>query len=109
MPSPACQRTTFVARRDADLIRALREREQVAPGAVIVPSRVFFFNDAATTEIYTLSLHDALPILSRTVPEERAGRGHQPDPGSEVRRCLRHRAHAQRDVVTLRDIGRAHV
>src|SRR5690349_22698314 len=24
----------------------------------------FFFNDAATTEIYTLSLHDALPILS---------------------------------------------
>src|SRR5215467_1338397 len=25
----------------------------------------FFFNDTATTEIYTLSLHDALPILSR--------------------------------------------
>src|SRR3712207_7262461 len=24
--------------------------------------RVFFFNDTATTEIYTLSLHDALPI-----------------------------------------------
>src|SRR5438552_15923704 len=24
---------------------------------------VFFFNDAATTKIYTLSLHDALPIL----------------------------------------------
>ena len=23
---------------------------------------VFFFNDTATTEIYTLSLHDALPI-----------------------------------------------
>ena len=23
----------------------------------------FFFNDTATTEIYTLSLHDALPIL----------------------------------------------
>ena len=23
----------------------------------------FFFNDPATTEIYTLSLHDALPIL----------------------------------------------
>src|SRR5690554_5911616 len=28
---------------------------------VLVPL-VFFFNDAATTEIYTLSLHDALPI-----------------------------------------------
>ena len=24
----------------------------------------FFFNDTATTEIYTLSLHDALPICS---------------------------------------------
>src|SRR2546430_10708554 len=32
----------------------------------------FFFNDTATTEIYTLSLHDALPIsaatASRTIP-----------------------------------------
>src|SRR5256885_7085032 len=26
---------------------------------------VFFFNDTATTEIYTLSLHDALPIYQR--------------------------------------------
>src|SRR3989337_3566637 len=26
--------------------------------------RFFFFNDTATTEIYTLSLHDALPILA---------------------------------------------
>src|SRR5438876_11692245 len=26
----------------------------------------FFFNDPATTEIYTLSLHDALPISDRT-------------------------------------------
>src|SRR6185436_21038532 len=25
----------------------------------------FFFNDTATTEIYTLSLHDALPIAGR--------------------------------------------
>src|SRR2546427_4780127 len=32
--------------------------------------RCFFFNDTATTEIYTLSLHDALPIY---------------DPDSEVR------------------------
>src|SRR2546423_15137329 len=28
----------------------------------------FFFNDTATTEIYTLSLHDALPILAADVP-----------------------------------------
>src|SRR3712207_9056506 len=27
----------------------------------------FFFNDTATTEIYTLSLHDALPILAGEV------------------------------------------
>src|SRR2546427_11785073 len=27
-------------------------------------TRFFFFNDTATTEIYTLSLHDALPIYS---------------------------------------------
>src|SRR2546426_3785947 len=26
----------------------------------------FFFNDTATTEIYTLSLHDALPIFAET-------------------------------------------
>src|ERR1051326_7319324 len=32
----------------------------------------FFFNDTATTEIYTLSLHDALPDLPRQHP---AGRG----------------------------------
>src|SRR2546430_9058645 len=31
---------------------------------------VFFFNDTATTEIYTLSLHDALPI-SRVRPRAR--------------------------------------
>ena len=28
---------------------------------------VFFFNDTATTEIYTLSLHDALPIFLPTL------------------------------------------
>src|SRR2546426_6555836 len=28
----------------------------------------FFFNDTATTEIYTLSLHDALPIFSSCGP-----------------------------------------
>src|SRR6266704_6870362 len=31
----------------------------------LVPSVFFFFNDTATTEIYTLSLHDALPISGR--------------------------------------------
>ena len=32
-------------------------------GAVVDYFSCFFFNDTATTEIYTLSLHDALPIL----------------------------------------------
>src|SRR6266705_7031647 len=31
----------------------------------------FFFNDTATTEIYTLSLHDALPILPAVPRRER--------------------------------------
>src|SRR5574340_1437219 len=34
---------------------------------------VFFFNDTATTEIYTLSLHDALPIFD--LSERRFHRG----------------------------------
>src|SRR6476660_7269088 len=43
----------------------------------------FFFNDTAPTEIYTLSLHDALPICrlqlaldGRAQPAEFVGRGH---------------------------------
>src|SRR2546427_6800116 len=32
----------------------------------------FFFNDTATTEIYTLSLHDALPIYRAPAPPRRA-------------------------------------
>src|SRR2546422_5159360 len=32
----------------------------------------FFFNDTATTEIYTLSLHDALPISRVVAPPDRA-------------------------------------
>src|SRR3712207_8574010 len=34
---------------------------------------VFFFNDTATTEIYTLSLHDALPIFA----VEQQGQAHR--------------------------------
>src|SRR6266513_3246244 len=33
-----------------------------------LPLFFFFFNDTATTEIYTLSLHDALPIYPRGNP-----------------------------------------
>src|SRR5207253_10950347 len=37
----------------------------VSPSCSSVPP-VFFYKDTATTEIYTLSLHDALPISSRS-------------------------------------------
>src|SRR5256885_6126377 len=40
----------------------------------------FFFNDTATTEIYTLSLHDALPI-SRADAARAARRGRRRGPG----------------------------
>src|SRR5256885_16652940 len=38
--------------------------EQLTKNQAVATSQdaVFFFNDTATTEIYTLSLHDALPI-----------------------------------------------
>src|SRR5256885_7205087 len=41
----------------------------------------FFFNDTATTEIYTLSLHDALPISLATAPNGAS------TPGTSGRRC----------------------
>src|SRR3712207_8273305 len=42
----------------------------------------FFFNDTATTEIYTLSLHDALPISHplAVLALERDHAGHVEDP-----------------------------
>src|SRR5215216_2318547 len=55
--------------RTADLIAGLRRRPP--------PSRRcsvrFFFNDTATTEIYTLSLHDALPICRPARPGQGLG------------------------------------
>src|ERR1039457_2194270 len=52
------------------VVAAPRGRTLAAPGRAAVPELhwntgkcfIFFFNDTATTEIYTLSLHDALPI-----------------------------------------------
>src|SRR5256885_8107676 len=44
--------------------------------SVLAPvySFFFFFNDTATTEIYTLSLHDALPISTSMASSPRAPR-----------------------------------
>src|SRR5260370_6534141 len=47
----------------------------------------FFFNDTATTEIYTLSLHDALPICciaSATIDAEYIGEAAQRLPADQV-------------------------
>src|SRR5690242_21734759 len=33
----------------------------------LAPPSLFFFTDTATTEIYTLSLHDALPIFKKVI------------------------------------------
>src|SRR5215216_7865220 len=46
----------------------------------------FFFNDTATTEIYTLSLHDALPISRRA---RRLRRRPPAAPGARRRRAGR--------------------
>src|SRR2546430_7138689 len=55
---------------------------------------VFFFNDTATTEIYTLSLHDALPISRSDAssvrslaanPQAPLWTTRKPNPRSEVR------------------------
>src|SRR5258708_19365108 len=44
----------------------------------MIISSFFFFNDTATTEIYTLSLHDALPIFGQCCIQL----GHDPDRGA---------------------------
>src|SRR2546430_8812296 len=52
----------------------------------------FFFNDTATTEIYTLSLHDALPIwplTDRSRTSSVTGQTTQPPPGPGDRKSTR--------------------
>src|SRR3712207_7493139 len=49
----------------------------------------FFFNDTPTPEIYTLSLHDALPISPRAGPRRwtPAGTGSTPRTAPDIRTC----------------------
>src|SRR3989442_11473984 len=58
----------------------------------------FFFNDTATTEIYTLSLHDALPISRRLRGYMRATQrtvgGREPRRGASAKR----RRHSARSI-----------
>src|SRR2546429_2252099 len=49
----------------------------------------FFFNDTATTEIYTLSLHDALPISEKNAPK---GKNYETLYNFDVRNCTGRRS-----------------
>src|SRR5215203_924638 len=66
--------------------------------ALAVPTNIvdyFFFNDTATTEIYTLSLHDALPI-SEDNRRPRLSEAGQPLRGVEsLRRSEEHTSELQ--------------
>src|SRR5471030_3511276 len=55
----------------------------------------FFFNDTATTEIYTLSLHDALPISSRSAPSTRRTGPRPPSSQIYERRSEEHTSELQ--------------
>src|SRR5258707_13822671 len=67
----------------------------------------FFFNDTATTEIYTLSLHDALPICALPLGLERREherRGHQRPVDARRLRMVRRTPHAVVDANRRRDV-----
>ena len=57
----------MILEREKIRIKRWRGREEERKGGKQKKKKVFFFNDTATTEIYTLSLHDALPIWGRAV------------------------------------------
>src|ERR1039457_6344488 len=44
-----------------------RKSTRLNSSHLVISYALFFFNDTATTEIYSLSLHDALPISSRSI------------------------------------------
>src|SRR3989475_11204653 len=64
----------------AQQVRRLLRRGRYVPSSLF-----FFFNDTATTEIYTLSLHDALPICAGPAAHRRA---RQAGAGAASRRAL---------------------
>ena len=70
---------------------------------------MFFFNDAATTEIYTLPLHDALPIWSaRLLPPEREKLVRLVETlkkRPQLRLLVQGRYHPDRDGAALRDVA----
>src|SRR5258707_2626901 len=65
------------------------------PGTLSVSLPFFFFNDTATTEIYTLSLHDALPISVEAADPHVVERG-EPGEGPDELERAGHPARAER-------------
>src|SRR5574340_263875 len=89
MPSSAGKKNSM---RMLDLVISSMVAQFLQRNPRIIKDRLsqpllFFFNDTATTEIYTLSLHDALPIC-------RAGGGPF-HPANGHRRHSRRRPHAR--------------
>src|ERR1043165_4299876 len=76
---------------------------------------IFFFNDTATTEIYTLSLHDALPICDAADVGVMRDVAHEADELAAVEHRHRHvhvrqmRAAGRIGVVRDEDVALAHV
>src|SRR5689334_25374406 len=64
-------------------------------------SPLFFFNATATTEIYTLSLHDALPIWQHTHDRRRDGRARHRQRASVAESRCRCRARPDRKSTRL--------
>src|SRR5438034_7631124 len=70
----------------------------------VYSSLFFFFNHTATTEIYTLSLHDALPILGGDRGHDQAARQ---DAAPGAHRSPRRRGHAHRRHAPRHRLGHA--
>src|SRR3990167_8630588 len=78
------------AGRTSPRVRVDRKSTRLNSSHSQISYAVFFFNDTATTEIYSLSLHDALPISSDTAaaygsmpagPDERRWKNEPSRPG----------------------------
>src|SRR2546422_9578805 len=75
----------------------------------VVVDFFFFFNDTATTEIYTLSLHDALPISQRVLGGQQSGhagnvrRGHGSPTGRQIQIAEERARNSTQDIHPRRD------
>src|SRR6266496_6867934 len=78
----------------------MASRPSSQPSPAFASRFCFFFNDTATTEIYTLSLHDALPI-SRLDVQATATANERPQQGPQRERSEEHTSELQsrRDLV----------